>query len=753
LKQLFIIFLFIPGIVFAQKSASVSGYVKEANTGKNLPGANIGLKNTSKGTSSDTTGYFMIGGIEPGKYTIVASYIGYRTYRKQIKLSPGQHLRLNIQLKEKSLQLETVIVRSKRKEQELNKLGVQQIQTKFIKKVPAVFTADVFRSLQLLPGIKAASELSSGLYIRGGSPDQTLILLNGATIYNPSHFFGFFSIFNPDAVGGVHLYKGAYPAQYGGRLGSVLSIDGKDGNRNHFKGTATVGLLSTRAEFEGPMLNNKGSWMVALRRSTLDPVLAVLRGSVDNIPNAFYFHDVNGKFNFNPNPHNKLSLALYAGKDKVDFPLATNADTKLNYGNQTFTVNWKHTFSGDVISDLSLTGSHYFDVPFFDIAGTVFERKNNISDFSVREKLEYKPGKRNKFSAGFKAGRLTLDHHEHFQHISNFSLRIQSLYASFYVQDDWNISKRWKLTPGLRVSGFEKGKYWRLEPRFSIEYKPAEDIRLQASYGRYNQFLTESGNAAFSGGFTTWYTTDRGVPPEFGDQFVLRAKTNRWHGYGLNIALYYRTMKDLFQVNPFLPDKAGLDYHQLFRFGKGYAYGLEIAFKKQIGRLTGQLGYTFSVTRRKYPHFNYPIGQPEQARLFPPKYDRRHDIKAVLSYKWSSRWKATAVFKYATGQAYTKALGRTEAVDYPFHSGYLNQFIVGKINADRLPAYHRLDISFSRSGSFFGLAKAKWQFQIINVYSHRNVWFYDYDFDKNPVQRKTVKLLPVLPNVSYTINF
>jgi outer membrane receptor protein involved in Fe transport len=752
LKYLLLVLLLIPGTAFAQKRASVSGSIKDARTGEVLIGANVGLLHTPEGASSDTTGYFSITHIKAGSYTLIASYIGYQTYKKQVELSPGQHLKLQILLKPQSLQLGTVVVESERKKEKQYNLNEQQIQAKFIKKVPAVFSADVFRSLQLLPGVKAASELSSGLYIRGGSPDQTLILLDGATVYNPSHFFGFFSVFNPDAIKDVHLYKGTYPAKYGSRLGSVLAIDTKSGSRDTFGGTATVGLLASRAEFEGPL--KKGSWMVALRRSTLDPVLAVLRGQLDNIPNAFYFHDINGKFNYRVNSDNTFSLSLYAGLDDVDFPIATDADTKLHYGNQTFSANWTHAFSDKVSSNLKLTGSHYFDSPTINIASTIGKRPTNIFDYAVKEDLTYQPNSHHTVSAGFKAGWLTIKHHVHFQEQENFSLHIQSPYASIYLQDEWSPSKRWTLTPGLRINSFGKGSYRRLGPRFSVAYHPTETVRLQASYGRYDQFLTQSSILpVLSGGFTTWFTTARGVPPEYGDQFSAGIKATPLKGYGLNVVAYYRTMRDLFQLNPFLPDKAGIDYNQLFRFGRGYAYGLELSFKKQIGRLTGRLGYTFSITRRKYPHYNYPIGQPGQVRFFPPKYGRRHDLKAVVSYKWSPRWKATAVFHYATGQPYTKALGRAVSIDFPFLSNPINQLVVGKVNASRMPAYHRLDIGFTRSGTFFGLTKAQWQFQVINVYSHRNIWFYDYDFDKNPVERNAVKLLPVLPNISYTINF
>jgi len=738
---------------FAQESASVSGYITDAETGETLISANIALEGTRKGTSSNTSGYYSITNIPPGDYTLVTSYIGYRQFSQEITLEEGENLRLDIQLQPEGYQLEELIVESEAEKREQKNIGVAQVQTELIKKVPSVFQADVFRSIQLLPGVKASSDFSSGLYIRGGSPDQTLILLDRTTVYNPTHFFGFFSTFNPDAVKDIRLYKGGYPAKYGGRLGSVLTIYNKDGNRNEFAGSATLGLLASRFLIEGPY--KKGSYMIAVRRSTLEPLLAALRSSFDNIPDKFYFLDLNGKFNFDANENNKFSLAFYSGSDNVDFPFAEDASISLNYGNQTLSGNWSHIFSERLFGTLTLTGSRYFNFPSFNIATTPFKRNNNIYDFSIKGDLEYLAGENHELESGFWGGLLTLKLQDEFDGVETFSSRIQTSYASWYLQDTWQISPKWKLKPGVRINAFSEGNYIRVEPRFSAEYEPVESLRFQAAYGRYNQFLTLITNEAFSG-FDVWLTTDNGVTPAFGDQYVLGAKTEPWEGYGFDVEAYFRTMEDLFELDPFLPDPAGLDYPDLFRFGTGYAYGAEFLFEKQAGKLSGFLGYTFSVTRRKFPNFNEPIGG-NRPRFYPPKYDRSHDINLVLDYKLSTRWKATMAFNYATGQAYTKPLGRTVALNFPFSSSegsgtVVDQLIVGKVNASRLPAYHRLDLSFSRAGTFLGAGEAEWQFQIINVYSRRNVWFYNYDLNF-PVTREAVRLLPILPSVSYTINF
>lgn len=736
--------------VIAQ-SASINGYVTDSETGETLISANVGFQDINKGTSTNTLGYYSLPNLTPGTYTVFCSYIGYRPFRKEITLEAGENLRLDIELISENVELEEIVVRSRAEEEEQKNIGTAQIKTELIKDLPSVFEADVFRSIQLLPGVKAASDFSSGLYIRGGSPDQTLILLDRTTVYNPSHFFGFFSTFNPDAIKDVRLYKGGYPAEYGGRLGSVLTIYNKDGNRNQNAGSATVGLLASRLSVEGPY--NKGSWMLSARRSTLEPLLAGLRQSVDGVPSKFYFYDVNGKVNLDASESDKFSLAVYAGQDRVIFPFSDDAEFTLDYGNQTVSGNWTHIFSEKLFSNFVLTGSRYFNYPEFDLGGTSFTRSNNIYDFSVKSDLEYLPGGNHTIKTGIWAGIFTFKLQDTFDNTGTFGSRIQNQYASFYVQDEWRPSERWVLTPGVRLNYFSDGSYFRAEPRLSMEYRPTDRIRFQAAYGRYNQFLTLITNEAFSG-FDVWLTSAESVSPAYGDQFVLGAKTIPFETYGLDIEVYYRSMNDLFELDPFLPDVAGLAYGDLFRVGEGKAYGLEVFFEKRAGRFTGFLGYTLGYTWRKFPGYNTELsGGSESARFYPPKYDRRHDMNLVGNYELSSRWKATASFNFATGQAYTKALGRYVQFDLPWTNDQPNVLTVGKVNASRLPNYHRLDVSFSRSGRFFDLGDSELQLQIINVYSRRNVWFYNFDFDENPVEVDPVRLLPILPSLSYTVNF
>ncbi len=736
---------------FSQNRAAINGYISDSGSGETLISANIAIKETGRGTSSNTSGYYSLTNLEPGTYTIVASYIGYQRFEKEVDLEPGLTLRLNIELSPAGVELEEITVRSEADMEEQRDIGVSQLQTQQIKQMPSVLEPDVFRSVQLLPGVKAASDFSSGLYVRGGSPDQTLILLDETTVYNPSHFFGFYSTFNPDAVKDVRLYKGGYPAEYGGRLGSVLTVYNKDGNRNEFGGTASIGMLASRAMLEGP--HRYGSWMFAVRRSTLEPLLAAFRSRTENIPDSFHFLDINGKVNFDVSGNDRFSLAFYSGNDKVRVPITDDADVGLDYGNRTISANWRHIFSGNLFGTLTLTGSQYFNEPRFNIGGTPFERNNEIYDFSAKADIEYIPNERNTISAGVWSGLLTLNFQDRFDNQDTFNNRIQSAYTSFYLQNRWRPAEEWIVKGGIRGNYFSEGDYLRLEPRLSLEHRPGDRLRLQAAYGRYYQFLTLITNEAFAG-FDLWLTTDEGVPPSYGDQFILGAKTVPVEGYALDIELYYRTMRDLFELNPFVSDAAGLDYEELFRFGEGFAYGAELFLERQVGPVTGFLGYTFGITRRKFPGFNNKVlDDPGSGRFYPPKYDRTHDMNLVLNYDLSDRWRVTSVFSYATGQAFTEPSGRTQLRNIPWSNSIRETFIVENLNASRLPSYHRLDLGLSRFGSFFRLADAEWQFQVINAYSRRNIWFYQYDFDENPVERNDVRLLPVIPAISYTVTF
>ncbi|HYG69324.1 MAG TPA: TonB-dependent receptor, partial [Anaeromyxobacteraceae bacterium] len=396
------------------QDAAVQGFVRDAETGETLIQANVLIEGTGRGAATNTSGFYALAGLAPGTYVLVFSYLGYEAARDTVALAPGETRRLDQALRPEASAVGEVVVEAEEELQEERAPGLQQVPIELVERLPSVFEADLFRSIQLLPGVKSSSDFSSKLYIRGGSPDQTLILLDGTTVYNPTHFFGFFSTFNTEAIKDVRLYKGAYPAPYGGRLGAVVDIYNRDGNRNEMAGMVQLGLLASRAGIEGPLRfggdGPSGSYMVAARRSTLEPLLAYLRESLDEdaIPERFYFYDVNAKVGLDLSPRDRVSLAGYAGRDRVRVPFAEDAEFDLDYGNQTLSLGYTRVLSDALFSSFRATGSRYDSNPVGRISGTEFSRPNAITDVSGRADLEWLPSAAFEGKAGVWGGYLRL---------------------------------------------------------------------------------------------------------------------------------------------------------------------------------------------------------------------------------------------------------------------------------------------------------------------------------------------------------
>ncbi len=742
--------------VAVAQTASVSGTVRDAETGETLIQATVVAQSTGLGATTNREGFYVLTGLAAGEVSLVVSYVGYEPFRTALPLGPGERRRLDVALRPAAVEGGEVVVESDAPIEEEKAIGVQQVPIRLIQQIPSAVENDLFRALQLLPGVKAASDFSSRLYIRGGSPDQTLILLDQTTVYNPTHFFGFFSTFNTDAIKDVRIFKGGYPAEYGGRLGSVIDVSNRDGNRNELDGKLSVGLLASRINAEGPYRigGAEGSWFLALRRSTLEPLLAALREREEFIPDGFYFLDFNGKANLDLTPNDRLSVAGYAGVDDVDFPFAENARFKLRYGNQTGSVRYTRIFSDRIFSTLRLTGSRYFSFPKAEISGTEFEQRNTIDDVSLKADVEWLASRQVEVEGGAWAGDLTLRVNNFFDEQETLSSRIESRYLAGYVQGTFRPTPSWILTGGLRANYFSSGEYLRLEPRASVERKFGERVLLQAAYGRYYQFLSLVSNEAFSA-FDIWVTSDDGVPPSYGDQFVLGLKTRPTNNLGADVEVYYRTLRDLFEIDPNLPDVAGLDYADIFRFGEGYATGAEFLLERPKGRVNGFIAYTLGLTQRKFIGANGDPVNPDangEPQYFSPKYDRRHDIAVVANLELGRGWTLTGTFVYATGQAYTRADSRYD-IELPIGSVQGGVLGTTGLNRARLPAYHRADVGFTKAGTFFGIGDYELRLQTINVYSRRNIWFYQTDLGDEIATQDPVRMLPLLPNISLTVDF
>ena len=742
------------------QTAALNGFVRDAQSGETLLQATVRVEGTARGAATNVSGFYTLGDLPPGEATITASYLGYQPVRRTVTLTAGETTRLDIELTPEGVTTDEVVVEAEEPIEEERAPGTSTVSIDLVEALPTVFEADLFRSIQLLPGVKASSDFSSALYIRGGSPDQTLILLDGTTVYNPTHFFGFFSTFNTEAIKDVRLYKGAYPSTYGGRLGSVVDVYNRDGNRNETHGSLSLGLLASRVGVEGPIPGVPGSYSFNARRSTLEPLLAVLREQLDEdgIPESFYFYDLNGKVSVDLSPNDRISVASYAGRDQVVVPFGDDARFDLDYGNRTGSIAYNRVLSGTAFAQTRLTASRYFSYPTGEFGETGFERPNTITDYSVRSDVEWFPTGGVELKTGAWAGLLDLGLSSSFNGSTQTDYRNPSRYASGYVQGRLKPGNGWILTGGVRAEYFRSetddlldddpsvpASYVRVSPQVQVEKTMGENLVLQAAAGRYHQFLSLITNEAFSG-FDTWVTTGVGVPPQESDQLVLGVKTNLGPAYRLDVEVYGRTLRDLFDTRPEVQDVAGLDYQDLFRFGRGYAYGAEVLLERGLGRLTGLVSYTIGVTRRRYP------AEQQFDVYFPPKYDRLHDLTLVANVDLGRGWKATAVGAYATGQAYTSPSGIYVIDGLPFEDSDLVVSQTNALNSSRLEPYHRADLGFTKTGAW-SWADYELQLQLVNVYNRRNLWFLNYDRGENPIGVTEVRQLPILPNVSISLAF
>jgi outer membrane cobalamin receptor len=738
-------------------TGTIAGVVVDAENNTTLPLADVRLAETTRGTTTGQDGRFELANVAPGRRTVVASYVGFRTRRRTVEVEAGERVTLEIALQPRALEVGEVTVTADRVDEK--DLAVTKITAAEIKELPAVLQPDLFRSLQYLPGIKSASDFSSGLYVRGGGPDQTLVLLDDAPIYNPTHVFGFFSTFNPDAIGDVTLYKGGYPAEYGGRLAGVVDINNRRSAPEETTGGLSLGMLSSRAYARGSYVSEidttdgdyvgTGTWSLAVRRSTIEPLLSALSDSgVEDIPQSFYFYDVNASATLDPTPDDDLFLSFYAGRDQLNFPFVADAVFDVGYGNRAATGAWRRQVTDRLRMRWSGSYSHYFSDPIAEIAGTRFVRDNDVYDLKLEGDLTWAATDQHVVDGGLTVGSFTSRLQNSFDGNENFSPRVRTAYGALHVQDVYNPtwSPDLTLTAGARLNWYRQGGYLRPAPRLRATYQLAPDVQLQAGYGRYYQYLSAATSQLFSA-FDFWLTTGDQVPPSYGDQYLAGVKTDLDGGVSLNVEAYYRTMRDLFDLDRLKQDYTGLAYPELFQFGRGRAYGLEVTLRRRQGRLNGFLGYTLSRTEREFDQLS--------ADPFPPRYDRTHDLTAVVNYDLADNWRLTSVFTYATGQAYTEPTSYYKLLDYPFSSQTLTP-LRGEYNGARLPAYHRLDVSLRRKGTLFG-ADYEARVQMVNVYSRRNVWFKLYQpggENNNAVTEDVVPQIPVpLPNLSVTFTF
>lgn len=740
---------------------TISGFIKDESNGETLIGVNVYIKGTSIGSVSNKSGYYIIHNVPGGQLTLVVSYIGYKRKEITLTIKSNESKVLNVGLKPEVIQGKRVEVIAEKSSEKEVKTGYMKITPRELQSAPQMAELDLMRILQTLPGILTLSEFSSGLYIRGGTPDQNLILLDGTEVYNVNHLFGIFSTFDVDAVKQVDLIKGGFPAQYGGRMSSVLDITNMDGNQKEFEGKASIGLVSARTSLQGPI--GKGSWFFSARRTYIDYIINAAekitsrktRETLELIPD-YYFYDAHFKLYQDLSHRNKLAFTLYKGQDNMRYAVDP-FDMTFQWGNQAITGKWTHIFNQKLFINFYATLSHYNIFLDEDDALANIHFENTVNDITLKSDMEYFPDIHHTAKIGFVFKRLDSEYSQRFNQ-QEYIFKSNSSQYSLYFQDNWTVSPLLNVQVGLRfnvyqprefVNTFDQVEYrgktrldW--EPRVAIQYRLADNTRLKSSWGRYRQYVTivPFGNADFSF-MDIWFPCDNSYQPGEAYHYIAGIETQLPFEIRFDSEIYYKEMPHVYEFDPNANEVP--TGQALFYSGKGDAYGMDFYFEKNIGRLSGWFSYSLGWTKRKFPELNG--GKP-----FYPKYDRRHAMHLITVYTLTNRWKTNFAWTYGTGQAYTQPVSH-----YELHMlDRTVPLVLGEErNVSRLPAYHRMDIGIkydSKRRKGF-LKQWAFYFQVYNVYNRRNLWFRRVNPEKHPPEVMEIRMLPTIPTFGFEFCF
>jgi hypothetical protein len=757
--------------MFGQKSVAITGVITEKGGGETLIGAYVEIPQLNAGTTTNAYGFYSL--VVPysiKEVELIVSYIGYGDKKQMIV--PDKDLRINLEMESGSLELDEVVITSDniRESIKSTQMSVENISILEAKVLPALFgEVDIIKTIQLKPGISSGSEGSTGLFVRGGSNDQNLIVLDEAIVYNADHLFGFFSVFNSDAIKDVKIYKGGFPAQYGGRLSSVIDVRLREGNKKKFAATGGIGLISSRLTVEGPIQKDKSSFIISGRRTYVDLITnGINRANADNkdfnpIP-AYNFYDLNAKANFRLSDKDVLYVAGYFGRDVFGF----NSDFfnfSFNWGNATGTMRWNHLYNSRMFSNTTLTVSDYQYNINNEVTGFSFGLSSNIKDINLKHDFYYTPGGGHEIRAGLSATRHVFDIGR-LQAGSadgeiNFSagLLLTGYEYGLYISDDWDINEHFKANIGMRLSGFSGNDavYVRPEPRLALRYLHSPRLSFKASYARMHQYVHLVSNTGISLPTDVWYPSTKNVKPQQSDQLAAGWSYELTKGISLNNEVYYKRMHNLIDFIDHARLFANDNLEAEFAFGDGYAYGMELGIEKSKGKFTGWIGYTLAFVRR---------GNFERimdGRYFSPRFDRRHDLSIVGIYEISRRFSLTATFVYGSGDLTWLPSGRSVFQDVTGAPISPIMPIFGDRNTFRMPAYHRMDLGFVIR--FF----PKWgendlTLSIYNVYDRRNPYFlflepqFSQDFGSagpppgaipTRIAPKQVSLFPILPSITW----
>ena len=768
--------------VYGQKGFTLSGYIKDAQTGEDLIGASAFVRDSSgRGAVTNVYGFYSLT-LPPGSYTIAFSYVGYESQVVTVDLSADQ--RMNIQLAQKAL-LEEVVITAERKDENIQStdMGTVSLSIEQIKSIPVLFgETDILKTLQLLPGVGGAGEGNSGFYVRGGGPDQNLILLDEAVVYNTGHLFGFFSVFNGDAIKNTTLVKGGMPAQYGGRLSSVVDVQMKDGNNQEFHGEGGIGLIASRLTLEGPIVKDKASFMVSGRRTYIDVLLQPFINGTNLEGNAYYFYDLNTKLNYRFSDKDRLYLSGYFGRDVFNFSSSDgDFNIEVPWGNTTGTLRWNHLFSDRMFMNTSVIYNDYnFEVKSaFD--QFYFKLFSGVRDWNLKSDVDYYLSSNHTLKFGTNYIYHAFTPYSAQGSSGDVAFGTDSLNrkyaheAAIYVQDEFNVGALWRFNVGIRGSYFAHtgplnevlydettrlpldtvyrgpgdiiADYWGIEPRANARYIIDEKSSLKMGISYTTQYIHLVANSVSTLPTDLWVPSSAVVEPQRGIQYSLgyfrNFKENAWE---TSIEVYYKDLQNQIEYTDSYVPALGEDIEQQFTFGKGRSYGAEFFIKKALGKFNGWIGYTLSRTERQFDYLN------TGPNWFPTRFDRTHDLEIVAIYDASERLSFSGTFVYATGQATT--------IPESFYTleGDLH-ILYGDRNGYRLAPYHRMDISATWKNKPGKKFESSWNLSVYNVYSRLNPYFVYTDFNGDlttgdlTVDAVQVSIFPILPSITWNFNF
>lgn len=768
--------LILPVFSFAQKH-TINGFIKDSESGESLISATIFNVNSKSGATTNTHGFYSLTQNQDS-VLLVYSYVGYQPQSLRFLLKRDTTISITLV----PVLLNEVIVEGTRTEpiHEITQMSSVSIPVDQIKALPALMgEVDVLKILQLMPGVQSGNEGSSGLYVRGGGPDQNLILLDGVPVYNVSHLFGFFSVFNADALNHVELIKGGFPARYGGRLSSVIDINMREGNMKEVKGEGSIGLIAAKATVEGPIQKDKTSFLISARRTYID-ILArpLIKKASEGATAGYYFYDLNLKLNHIVNPKNRVYASLYMGDDKAysrfeDYYINNNERTDyeeefgLKWGNIITALRWNRVFSPKLFANLTATYSRYrFDV-FGDYKETTTtptsvqtERYKDqyisgIEDLAAKLDFDWSPAPNyqarfgiNAINHTFSPGVFSFRNSEARDSVIGNPNILGNEFA-VYLENNLSLGQKLKINAGVHASAFrvEKTNYSSFQPRIAASYHLNHSFTVKASYASMVQFIHLLTNAGLGLPTDLWVPATASIKPQQSNQLAAGvAKTHK--SFEFTVEGYYKTMNNLIEY------KDGASYINLEQDwqdkvvtgGKGEAYGIEVLAQKKKGKVSGWIGYTLAWNNRQFTELN-------NGRWFPYKYDRRHDISIALTHTWNKRMDFSMAWVFGTGNAITLPTLQYRSAN-PFVPYYSNDIrYYESRNNHRMKNYHRLDLSFS----FWKDKKwgqRKWTLGVYNAYSRLNPFFVDLSYDRNG-NRKFIQysLFPIIPSFTYSFKF